>query len=91
MRYLKSVRAHSREIKNEQLTKQEMNTGCDLLMDSGADSYVIGKHAWIVEIVEGITVSAQGFNDSMPIDENLPIVNILYDYDHPDTGKVIIL
>ena len=60
-------------------------------MDSGADSCVAGKHAWIVEIVEGITVSAQGSNDSMPIDVNLPIVNVLYAYNHPDTGKVIIL
>ena len=91
MRYLTSVRAHSRDIKNEQLTKQEMIAGCDLLMDSGADSCVAGKHAWVVEIVEGVTVSAQGFNDSMPIDESLPIANVLYTYDHPGTGEVIIL
>ena len=60
------------------LSADEMRHCCEMQTDSGADSCVAGKHAWISESVEGLTVSAKGFSNSLPIEENLPIVNVIY-------------
>jgi len=79
------------EINMVHLSDSELTDGCELLMDSGADTCVAGKHAWISERIEGVTVSARGFSDSLPIVENLPIVNAIYAYDNPLTGEVILL
>ena len=46
-------------------------------MDSGADSCVAGKHAHILEFIEGLSVSIQGYCDDMPLQHNLPIANVL--------------
>ena len=73
------------------LTDKEMITGCEFLIDSGTDTCVVGKHAWISEIIESVTVSARGFSDTLLIEENLPIVNVIYAYDDPHTGEVILL
>ena len=83
MRYILHSRAKVdiAETKFIPLSQDEMRQGCDMLMDSGADSCVAGKHAWISETVEGLTVSAKGFSDLLPVEDNLPIINILYAYD----------
>ena len=60
-------------------------------MDSGADTFVTGKHTWVSEIIEGTIVSAKGFNNNLPIIENSPMVNAIYAYDDESTGGVIIL
>ena len=62
-----------------------------MLFDSGADTGVAGKHAWVVEVVAGITASARGFDDSSKPLDGLPIVNVVYAYDRSDTGEVILL
>ena len=42
-------------------------------------------------MIEGVTISARGFSDNMPIEENLPIVNVIYAYNKLRTGEVILL
>ena len=78
-------------IRNPSLSPTEKSLGCELLIDSGADTSVVGRHGFVTEIIEGITVSAQGFSDSQPTIDNLQIVNALYAYDHPDSGEIILL
>ena len=73
------------------LTNNELLKGCKLLIDSSADTCVAKKkHAWISEIIQGVKVFARGFSDTLPIEENLPIVNAIYAYDNPQTGEVIL-
>ena len=59
-----------------------------MLFDSGANASVVGKHGFVTEVIEGVTVSAQGFSDGQPALKDLPVVNALYAYDNPDSGKV---
>jgi len=73
------------------LTTQELQSGCKFILDSGADSCVAGKHAHVLEFVEGHTVSAQSFNDSAPPLTNMKIANVLFAYDLPNLGQTILL
>ena len=93
MRYILNFKPNERisEIVMGHLTDNELITGCELLIDSSADTCVAGNHTWISEIIEGVTVSAYGFSDTLPIKENLPIVNAIYTYDNPHTGEVSLL
>lgn len=50
-----------------------------------------GKHAWVVEVVEGFTANARGFDDSSSTLEDLPIVNVKYALDLKATGETLIL
>ena len=67
------------------------HNGCEMLLDSGADTSVVGKHGFITEVIEGISVSAQGFSDGQPALDDLPVVNALYAYDDHNSGEVILL
>ena len=73
------------------LSSFELKNGCDLLLDSGSDTFIAGKHAYIAEVIEGVTVSAKSFDDSAPALNDLRIVNAIYAYDHPESGEVILL
>ncbi len=73
------------------MSPKETYEGCNLLLDTGADTCVAGKHAWVVEIVEGFTASAHGFDDSSKALEGLPIVNVKYAYDDKKTGETFII
>ena len=73
------------------LTNEEVQKGCNLLVDTGADTCVAGKHAWVVEIIEGFSANVRGFDDSTQTLENLPIVNVKYAFDIETTGETIIL
>ena len=50
-----------------------------------------GKHAWVVDTIEGLTASAQGFDDSSSTLCDIPIVNAVYAYDRRDTGETVLL
>ena len=67
------------------------SNGCDLLMDTGTDTCCAGKHAYVLAIIEGISVSCRGFSDNLPVEENLPVVNVIYAYNCQKRGEVIIL
>ena len=64
------------------LSPEEESNGCNVHMDSGLDTYVASKHAYIVEVIEGFLASIQGFNDGIPALDKLPIINALYAYDY---------
>ena len=73
------------------LTNEEIYNGCELIMDSGADTCCAGRHAWVTDFIQGLTVSCRGFSDSLPIEENLPLANVIYAYDCQMRGEVILL
>ena len=78
-------------ISSTNLSSSELKYGCDLLLDSGSDTFVAGKHAFITEVIEGVTVSAKSFDDSAPALNDLKIVNAVYAYDHLESGEIILL
>ena len=73
------------------ITTIEESNGCDLLMDNGADTCCAGKHTYVLAIIEGISVSCRGVSDNLPVEENLPVVNVIYAYDCKKRGEVILL
>ena len=81
--------SHSHTIPN--LSEQEKYTGCKLLIDSGADTCCAGKHAHVLEFIDGVSVSCKGFSDNLPFENDLSIANVLYAYDDKDRGEVILL
>ena len=66
----------------------ELDYGRELLIDSGADSGVAGKHAHITKIIEGVYASAKYVGDNLPIQEHISIVNVLYAYNHLDNSEI---
>ena len=93
MQYILNIKPNKRiaHINNIKLSSNELIEGCELLIDSGADTCVAGKNACIKDVIKGVTVSARAFSDTLPIEEYLPIVNAVYAYDSPSTGEVILL
>ena len=51
----------------------------------------MGKHGFATEVVEGVSVSAQGFSDAQPQLNDLSTVNPVYAYDDAHSGEVILL
>ena len=88
---MSEVDTRDTNIPREFLTRDESLKGCKLLIDTGADTCVAGKHAWVVEVIEGFTANARGFDDSSTTLHNLPIVNVKYALDIPETGETILL
>jgi hypothetical protein len=54
-------------------------------MDSHADTCCANEHAYVESIVEGITVDAVPFDETIGKVENLPIVHAIYAVDDPIT------
>ena len=73
------------------LTIIEENNGCELLMNSGTDTCDAGNHAYVLAIIEGISVSCRDFSDNLPVEENIPVVNVIYAYDCKKRGDIILL
>ena len=73
------------------LNKDELYFGCDLVIDSGADTCCAGKHAWVTGFIQGVSVSCRGFNDALPIEEDLPLANVVYAYDCAQRGETLLL
>ena len=72
------------------LAQEEMRDGCRLGFDSFADTCCAGKHARVESFVEGKSVTASGFANTMESIKDLPIANVLFAYDSPD-GEIFIL
>ena len=72
------------------LTDHEYRHGCRLGIDSWADTSCAGRHAHVLEFIEGRSVTAQGFATSLPSIDNLSIANVAYAYDSP-SGETYIL
>ena len=58
--------------------------------DSHADILCAGKHARVIEVIEGEECTVHPFNDSMTPLKNVKTVNIAYTTDRPD-GRTYIL
>ena len=67
-----------------------MRAGCRLGFDSFADTCCAGRQTRVESIVEGKTVTASGFANTMGSIKDLPIANLLFAYDSLD-GEVFIL
>ena len=68
---------------NPVLATEEMKTGTNMGMDSRADTTCVNKHALIESVIEGLTVDAIPFDESIGKMSNLPIVHAIYAYDAP--------
>ena len=72
------------------LSKDELRNGCELGLDTWADTCCVGKHAHIDSYVDGKMVSAKGFASTLPTLDNIPIVNASFAYDD-GTGRTWLL
>ena len=72
------------------LTKEELDEGCKLGIDSWADTCCIGRHGYVNSFLEGKTVTARGFAKSLNPISNLPIANCSVAYDDGN-GSTFIL
>ena len=72
------------------LTQTELYQGTRLGFDSWADTSCSGKHAYVESFIEGKTVNACGFSQTLGLMKNLPIANVVYAYDSPD-GRILLL
>ena len=86
MRQISSSQSHT--FRHPKLTDHEMTTGCKPGIDSYADTSVAGKHAHVIEFVDGREVTAKSWNNEKT--HNLKIANVAYAYDSPN-GQVFIL
>ena len=78
---IKRYVASSNLVKIPALSTNEPHMGYELLIDSRVDTYCAGPHTYIIELITGMSVSYRGFSDNLPIEEDLPILNVLYAYD----------
>ena len=76
--------------KHPNLTNEELFEGTRLGFNTWADTSCAGKHAFVESFVEGRTVNASGFSNSLGQIKNLPIANVVYAYDKSD-GTTILL
>ena len=72
------------------LAKSDLLQGSRLGIDSHADISCVGKHARVIEVIEGEECTVHPFNDSMTPLKNVKTVNIAYTTDTPD-GRTYIL
>ena len=80
----------SAKSKQAELTQSELHDGCRLGLDSHADVSCAGRHARILEIVEGRACTVYPFNDSYNPIQNVQTVNAAMAIDLPD-GETYIL
>ena len=67
-----------------------MRDGCRLGFDSYANTCCAGRQVRVELFIEGKTVTATGFSNSMPVMEDQPLANVLYAFDSSH-GEVFIL
>ena len=68
------------------LSQHEYMTGYKLGFDTWAGTSCARKHAYVLEWIDGHTVTAEGFTHNLGKLENLPLANVEYAYDtqhHP--------
>ena len=75
---------------NPKLTHDERIQGCQLGMDSHADVSCVGKHARILEVIEGQSCTVRPFNDSYKPMENVKTVNAAFALDSDRGGTYIV-
>jgi hypothetical protein len=78
----------SETFKHPKLSTYEMKKGCKLGIDSYADTSCSGRHAHVIEFIEGKEITAKAWDNHTT--KSLRIANVAYSHDLPN-GKVIIL
>ena len=68
-----------------------MKIGTKLGMDSHADTSCVNKHAFIEAIVDGMTVDAISFDETIGRLSNLPVVHSIYAFDNINTAETMLL
>ena len=58
--------------------------------DSWAVTSFLWKHAYVEDFFEGCTVTSTGFTSAFGSTKDLPIVNLLYEYDLSDRTTIIL-
>lgn len=86
VRNVSSLSRNSSNI-NRHLNEEQMRTGCRLGCDSHADTCCVNEHAYIESIVEGMTVDAIPFDDSLGKISNLSIVHAILAIDNILDGQ----
>ena len=86
----KSALSTHTNFRHPTLTKTELQYGCKLDIDSWADTCCAGRHAHVLEFIEGKTVSATGFSSELGSLTDLSMANVAYAYDTPH-GEILIL
>ncbi len=74
--------ARNSPVINAPLSEEKMKTGCRLGSDSHADTCCVNDHAYIETIVEGMTVDAIPFDESLGKVSNLSIVHAILAVDN---------
>ena len=85
-----NVGAYDKDI-NPFLGTEETKTGTKMGMDSHADTTCLKKHASVESVIEGFTVDAIPFDDSIGKMSNLPIVHAIYAYKDPESLRTFLL
>ena len=67
---------------NPHITVEELILGTRLGIDSHTDTSCVNKYAYIETTVDGITVDAIPFDETLGKLSNLPIVHDIYAYHH---------
>ena len=62
-----------------------------MIIDSGSDYPVARNYDWISKVTKVDTVSTKGFSNNHATIINLRIANIIYAYDHSETGDTLLL
>ena len=60
-------------------------------MDSRDDTTCVNNHVFVESVIEGLTVDAIPFDDSIGNMSNLPIVHAIYAYDNPESLRTFLL
>lgn len=76
---------------HQQLSDLKMCTGCRLGMGSHADTCCSNEHAYVEQNIEGITVDAIPFDDSLGKATNLYIIHAIYTVDDPITFQTYLI
>ena len=85
-----NVGAYDKDI-NPVLGTEEMKTGTNMGMDSHADTTCVKNHALVESVIEGLTVNAIPFDDSIGKISKLFIVHDIYAYDDPESLRTFLL
>ena len=86
----KSALSQNAHFRHPLLTKSELQYGCKLGIDSWADTCCAGRHAHVLEFIEGKTVTASDFSSDLGSLTNLSMANVAYAYDTPH-GETLLL
>ena len=73
-----------------ELTPDELRAGCRLGVDSHADMSVAGRHALVLEYIEGHTCTVHPYHDGYDPKTGIQICNAAFAYDDPN-GETYIL